>query len=163
MNKAIIKDIEKHYVDAIECYKEELNVSSSPDINLFINLAFLYWSFATEQIEFNDPNNIPDELSIIGEKNFLIIIDNGLENYPDNLELIFWRRYFSYRLYMFDFSENDCKAIIRAHEDQKSLVPYFFLYLFDKVKYLEEITELRKICNDLPTAKNIYISSFIGK
>lgn len=164
MNKAIIKDIEKQYIDAVKCYEEEINGSSFASVDCFINLAFLYWSFVTEQIEFNDPNNIPEEWSIVGEKKFLPTIDKGLINYPDHLELIFWRRYLSHRLYFIsDFSEDDCKEMLAAHRDQDTLVPYFFLYLFDKEAYAEKITELRKVCNDLPTAKNLYISTFIGK
>ncbi|MBB6239874.1 hypothetical protein HDC90_004536 [Pedobacter sp. AK013] len=161
MNKAIIKDIEKKYIEAVKCYEEEINGNSHPDINCFINLAFLYWSFATEQIEFNEPNKIPEEWSLIGGENFLPTLDKGLENYPGNLELIFWKQYLSYRLYMTDFSENDCKSLIKQYGNENSLVPYFFLYLFDEKSHSEKINELRKICKGLPTAKNIYISSFI--
>ncbi|MEE1943608.1 hypothetical protein VRU48_00720 [Pedobacter sp. KR3-3] len=164
MNRAFIKDIEKQYIDAVKFYEEEIRGSNVPDVDCFINLAFLYWSFATEQIEFNDPNNIPDEWSVIGEKNFLPTIDKGLKNYPDHLELVFWRRYLSHRLYFTsDFTENDCKAILETNRNQGVLVPYFFLYLFDKEAYADEIVELRRVCNELPTAKNLYISTFIGK
>ncbi|KQB99594.1 hypothetical protein [Pedobacter sp. Hv1] len=163
MNKAITKDIEKQYLEAVKYYKEEIDTNTFPPLDYFINLAFLYWSFATEQIEFNDPNHIPDEWSVIGEKNFMPTIDKGLEYYHNNIELIFWRRYFSYRLYMSDFSEDDCKIILKTNDGHDSLVPYFFLYLFDKTSYEKQIIDLRKICDDLPTAKNIYINSFIQK
>lgn len=161
MNQAIINDINKQYLEAVKCYEAEL--VNSPSADIFTNLAFLYWSFATEQIEFNDPNDIPQEWSIIGEKKFLLVIDKGLENYPNHLELVFWRQYFSYRLYVTDFSENDCKALLKKYGGQDSLVPYFFLNLFDNESYKEQITRLREVCNDLPTAKNLYISSFIGR
>jgi len=161
MNKAILKDIEKNYLEAVKFYEEEINGNSYPNINYFINLAFLYWSFAAEQNEFNNPNNIPDEWSIIGEKNFLPVIDRGLRKYPNSLELIFWRKYLSHKLYMSDFSENDCKDLLKRYRNDNNLVPYFFLYLFDKISYTEKIFELRKICAIQPTAKNIYIKSFI--
>lgn len=161
MNKGLIKDIEKQFLDAVKCYEEEIANINNHDINSFINLAFLYWSFATEQIEFNDPNNIPIELAIIGEERFLPIIDKGLELWPENTELLFWRHYFPYRLYMTDFSEDECKKILQNQSDKVSLVPYFFLYLFDKTAYGDEIEGLRKICANEPTAKNLYIRTFI--
>lgn len=162
IKKAIQQDLEKQYIEAVKSYEKEINGSGFPDLNCFINLAFLYWSFACEQMEFNDPNNIPDEWSVVGGGKFLLIIDKGLENYPNNLELVFWRRYFSYRLYMSDFSEDDCKAMMKKYNSQDSLVPYFFLNLFDKESYATKITGLKKICDELPTAKNLYINSFIG-
>ncbi|MDQ0966808.1 hypothetical protein QFZ20_002211 [Flavobacterium sp. W4I14] len=161
MDKGIIKDIEKKYIEAVKFYEEEINTKHSPSVNCFINLAFLYWSFATEQIEFNEPNNIADEWSMIGGEKFLSTVDKGLDNYPGNLELVFWKQYFLSRLYIIDFSENDCKDLLKQYEKDASLVPYFFLYLFDKKSYLQEISQLREICFSLPTAKNIYINSFI--
>jgi len=160
MNKAIKNDIEKKYIEAVELYEEEIVIETSPDVNCFINLAFLYWSFAAEQIEFNDPNEIGEEWSAIGGAKFLSTLDKGLAHHPDHLELIFWRRYFLYRLYMVSFSEHDCLELLKYGKDF-SLVPYFFLYLFDKKSHIHQMSKLRKTCIDLPTAKNIYIGSFI--
>ena len=45
--------------------------------------------------------------------------------------------------------------------DNDSLVPYFFLNFFNKGKYVKELEELLNICNLIPTAKNLYIKSFL--
>lgn len=161
MNDAIIKDVEKNYVEAIKSYENEIT-NGHPNIDHFTNLSFLYWSFAAEQIEFNDLNNITDELSLIGGEKFIPTIERGLKNYPDSLELNFWRRYLPYRLYMCEFSENDCKYLLEEYKEDSSLVPYFFLSLFDKESYLKQTTELKIVCDLQPTAKNNYINSFLS-
>lgn len=61
-----------------------------------------------------------------------------------------------------DFTKEDCEKIIENYGDTESIVPYFFLYLFDKEKYREKREKLLKQCEVLPTAKNRYIKSIIG-
>ncbi len=157
----LIKDINKQYLEAVEDYENEINTNEFPDVECYTNLAFLYWAFASEQFEFNIPNNISDEWSIIGGEKFIKILDKGLSKYPNNLELNFWKRYFPYRLFMAAFSEHDCKELLRKYGDGESLVPYFYLYLFDEQEHKSKVDELLEICNNKPTAKNIYIKSFI--
>ncbi|RWU06139.1 hypothetical protein [Pedobacter chitinilyticus] len=160
MNKAINLDIDKEYISAIKKYEEE--IEKGPTIEKFANLAFLYWAFAAEQIEFNLPNGISDEWSIIGGDKFVLILEKGLSVFPDSLELAFWKRYFAYRLFLSDFSEEDCKEMISENKVIDSLVPYFFLNMFDENTYSKQIATLREICVDIPTAKNLYILTFIG-
>jgi hypothetical protein len=161
MNSAIIKDINKQYIKAVVGYENEIAKNKLPDIDIFINLAFLYWSFAAQQIEFNIPNNISDEWSLIGGEKFMSTIDKGLTIYPSNVELHFWKQYFNHRLFMIDFSQSDCKALLEKYDNHTSLVPYFFLYLFDKETYKNQIDRLLKECTHNPTAKNNYIRTFI--
>lgn len=162
MCKAIDKDIRKDYLGAVAQYEIEIKDSEHSSVENFANLAFLYWAFAAEQIEFNQPNNIPDQWSEIGGNRFSVILDKGLNKHPNSLELNFWKLYFPYRLFMFNLSENDCIDLLRQYQDDITLVPYFFLSLFDKEKYRNEIERLRETCNNNPTAKNIYIRSFIS-
>ncbi len=161
MKTSIKKDIEKQYIEAVNLYEVDIKEDNvSPDI--FINLAFIYWEFATEQIEFNIPNNIPEEWSLIGGKRFNVIIDIGLEKYTDNLELKFWKRYFAYRLHFIEFSRSECEQMIKEHPESESLIPYFYLYLFDKVKFKHQRDLLIELCNTMPTAKFNYIKSIIN-
>jgi hypothetical protein len=160
MNNGILKDINEDYLEAVKCYEKEI-LSQFPNIDSFTNLAFLYWSFATEQIEFNIPNGITDEWSLIGGERFSIIIEKGLTKYPSNVELNFWKQYFSHRLFGHNFSENDCKNLLEKYGEAENLVPYFFLYLFDNRKYRDKIIKLLEVCINLPTAKNNYIKSFL--
>lgn len=162
MNIAINKEINKQYIEAVYLYENEINSVDVPAIDTFINLAFLYWSFAAEEFEFNIPNNIPKEWSVTGGKKFLNLINLGLKKYPNNLELNFWKKYFPYRLFGESFNEDDCQDLINKYSDKESLVPYFFLYLFDKDKYKEQRDKLMTICNNLATAKNLYIKSIIS-
>jgi len=162
MSNALTKDINRLYVQAVNDYELEIIDGRSVTVNSFANLAFIYWATAAEQFEFNIPNNIPDELSIIGGQRFNYILDIGLEKYPDSLELNFWKKYFPYRLYSADFSENDCKNLIQKFGDDDNLTPYFFLNLFDEKLYQSEVKQLLSICTELPTAKNNYLKSFIA-
>jgi hypothetical protein len=160
MNTAIIKEINKEYIEAVECYEKDLK--KFPSIESYINLAFLYWSFAFELFEFNQPNNISENWSIVGGNKYLKTLELGLNNYPNSLELNFWKRYFSHVSFGNDFSESDCKNLIEKYELDKSIVPYFYLFLFDKDKYGEKRNELLASCDEVPIAKNLYIKSIIG-
>lgn len=160
MKLAINKELDREYIEAVKFYEKELLQNSNPSIETYINLSFLYWEFATEQISFNDPNNISDSWSVIGGERFSKIIGLGIERYPKNIELHFWKKYFSYRLFCDDFTQTECEELIKEYGDEESLVPYFFLYLFDKDKFNDKRNELRKECEGLLTAKNRYILSF---
>jgi hypothetical protein len=161
MKIALIKEINKEYVEATKFYENEILSKKPVSPESYINLAFIYWSFAFELFEFNIPNNIPEDYSIIGGNRYQKILDLGLSNYPNNVELNFWKKYFQHIIYGEDFSENDCKRLLEKYGDNESTVPYFFLYLFDKERYKEQRNELLQACDKIPTAKNIYIKSII--
>ena len=157
MEIALIKEIKKEYLEATKCYENEIeNYSSDVLPDSFINLAFIYWCFA---FEFSVPEDIPKDYSIIGGNRYQKVLELGLSYYPDNTELHFWKKYFQNIIYGEEFSEKDCKLLVQKYGD--SIVPYFFLYLFDKNKYEKQRNELIIDANKLPTAKNIYIKSLI--
>jgi len=161
MRIAFIKEINHEYVEAVKCYEVEIDHEmATPEC--YINLAFIYWSFAFLKFEFTIPNRIPEEWSITGGNRYPKILRSGLKNYPYNCELHFWKRYFSEIIYGNEFSEKDCQELIEKYGDNKSNVPYFFLYLFDKEKYQGKRDDLINECNKHPTAKNLYIKSIIG-
>lgn len=163
MNKGRKEEINKEYIEAVRCYEDEIaNKETSILPNSYINLAFLYWSFAFDYFGFDIPNNIPDDYSIIGGNRYQIILELGLKQYPNSEELHFWKRYFQHIIYGEDFSEQDCKTLLQKYNDN-SLAPYFFLYLFDKEKYREKMLNLMEEINIYPTAKNLYIRSIIGR
>jgi len=157
---AIKKELNREYLDAVELYEEEIQQNCNASIDAYINLGFLYWEFAAEQIAFNDPNDISDKWSNIGGERYPKIITQGLEQYPKSVELHFWKKYFSHRLFCDNFTQEECEAIVKEYGDDESLVPYFFLYIFDNDKYRDKRDELRKQCEELLTAKNRYILSF---
>lgn len=159
MNAAIEEDIDQAYLKAIQLYEKNIE-NETNDSNDFVNLAFIYWAAAALEIEFNTPNNIPAEISLLGGKRFLTILDLGLKYFPFSSELHFWKRYFKYRLFSEEFSEYECLELISKYPDG-NLTPYFFLHLFNNKKHTTEIHNLIKICKHIPTAKNIYILSFL--
>ena len=53
MGTALIKDMNKDYLEAINHYENEIGINELPSVDSFTNLAFLYWAFASQQIEFN--------------------------------------------------------------------------------------------------------------
>jgi len=162
MEEAIINEINKQYIKAVECYEYEIeNHKSIISPDSFINLAFLYWCFAFELFEFVIPNDISEYWSNKGGNRFLKILDFGLERFPNNLELHFWKKYFLYIAYGKEFTENDCMNLIEKYNKEASAVPYFFLYQFDKIKYKKERDDLMNELEALPTAKNLYIKSLV--
>jgi len=163
METALNKDINKQYIEAINLYEADINSSKLPSVDSFINLAFIYWGLATDELEFIETIDISGEWGVLGVKKYVEILDKGLLKYPNNIELHFWEQYLPYRLYMTEFSERDCVELFNKYGDGERLVPYFFLHLFDKEKYKDVIVKLLDVCNDKPTAKKNYIKSFLSK
>ena len=159
MNTAIKKEISKKYMEATKSYEEELfNKNSIASVDSYINLAFLYWGFA---FLFRVPEDVPEDYSIIGGERYQKVLESGLDKYPKNVELNFWKRYFSHIIFGEEFSKNDCEQLITKFGDINSKVPYFFLYQYDKEKYKQQRAELIDECDKLPTAKNLYIKSIL--
>lgn len=163
METALIKEINKDYIEAVKEYEKDIKIKENPSPESYINLSFLYWSFAFDNFGFNLPNKIPDEYSMIGGNRYQIILESGLIKYPNNIELIFWKKYFEHIIYGEMFTENDCLALFENYKENDSLVPYFFLFEFNNEKYLNKRNLLLENCKSYPTAKNIYIKSIIGK
>jgi hypothetical protein len=155
-------DIDKRYLEAVTNYEKVISTGSGVSINHYINLSFLYWEFAAEQIEFNLPNNIPEELSVIGGSRYKTVIEQALQLYPESLELRFWKKYFAFRLVGEEFAFADCLALIEEFPDDSTPVPYFFLQLFDKDAYRTQVQRLTEIGKRYPTAKNLYVLTFLS-
>lgn len=162
MNTGLKKEIEKNYLGAVEDYEMEIN-NSEASLECYINLAFIYWSLAFEFFEFSLPNNIPDEMSIIGGNRYPIILELGLKKFPHSIELEFWQKYFANIIFGEGFTINECQTIINKNNKDKSNIPYFLLYLFNKEKYREKMVELMEEIIKYPTVKNLYIKSIIGR
>ena len=162
MEQAVINEIKKKYIEAVQCYEDEIE-GRDPNIlsHSFVNLAFLYWCFAFELFEFVTPNGISEYWSNRGGNRYLEILDLGLEKFPNNTELHFWKKYFFHISYGKEFTMKECLNLIEKYGDKESKVPYFFLYLFDRIKYKMQRDELIKLADEIPTAKNIYIKSVL--
>lgn len=163
MSETLTKELLKDYEGAVKQYEYDIS-NSTPCLtqDSFINLSFLYWSFAFEYFEFIIPNKTSDELSILGGDRYMKILDLGSDRFPFSLELRFWKRYFQHISFGEEFSVADCLNLLNLYPNDKSKVPFFFLYGFDKSKYMKERDELVRICLNEKTAKNIYILSIIG-
>jgi len=161
MESSLIKEINKQYVEATICYEDDIKNNPKVSVDSYINLAFLYWSFAFDYFSFDIPNNISDDYCMIGGNRYKKILELGLNKYPNNVELHFWEKYFSHIIYGENFSVIDCLDLIEKYDMGESKVPYFFLYLFDKEKYKKQRDELMKEIEKVPTAKNFYIGAII--
>jgi phenolic acid decarboxylase len=98
---------------------------------------------------------------MIGGSRYQKILGLGLEKFPNNLELHFWEIYFNHIIYGKEFTQNDCLSLIEKYNKEVSLVPYFFLYQFDKIKYKKQRDDLINEIELVPTAKNLYIKSLL--
>lgn len=154
---AIEKDINTQYNDAVIYYQESIN-KNELKVDAYINLAFLFWNF--HDFGFSTYYKISEKLAEFGFKEYSTILKLGIKTFPNNVELQFWEKYFSHILFDDEFTHKECLDLMKKHSD-KSIVPYFFLYLFNKNKYKEQRSRLLKITEELPTAKNLYIKSLI--
>ncbi|MDY3548699.1 hypothetical protein PG291_08800 [Riemerella anatipestifer] len=160
---AVKKEIEKKYIEAINMYEYEISANKNVPVDYFINLAFLYWCFAFENFEFIIPNDIPKDLINKGGERFMKIIYLGQDKYPDNLELLFWKRYFLHISYGENFTYKECIELIKNHQKEPSDIPYFFLYQYDKEMYKSQKNKLLKNIEKEKTAKNLYIISILSQ
>lgn len=160
MNEAIKKDINQEYIEAVNLYEKEISSNKSIPLDKHINLAFLYWQFASD-FGFVAHHNISDYWRELGGKKYPLILNQQLEKHPDSLELRFWKKYFPHRHFYDEFTREECEKLVDEYSSDKSLVPYFFLYLFDEEKYKDKRDILLEQCSKLPTAKNLYIKSII--
>ena len=155
----IIYDINKEYIKAVNAYETLIrNNDTIPDY--YINLSYLYWSFAFELYEFTIPNNIPKNLVKKGGNEFIKILNLGIEKYPNDIELHFWKRYFLYISYAKDFTEKQCLNLFNLY-GSKNLIPYFFLYQCNNIKYEKQKNELLNTIQGKEIAKNLYIKSLL--
>lgn len=161
MNRCKQLEVGEDYINAIICYEDKI----AENLNIldnFINLSFLYWCLAFELFEFNLPNDISESWSTIGGERYNEIINIGLSKFPQSLELKFWKKYFNHISNDDIFTFHECLSLINEHKEDLSLVPYFFLYLFDKDRYEEKKVLLLDNCLNEMTAKNIYIKSILS-
>lgn len=156
--KAVSSDIDSNYFQAIDFY-EQLLREEIATVEIFSNLAFIYWAFAGD-FGFSAANNIPDEWIQMGATKYKQVIEKGLFQFPESVELHFLSKYFWHRLGVIDFSKEECLQIVKAYKE-KSLVPYFYLYLFDEEKFKLEAQNLLIECEKCPTTKNKYIKSIL--
>lgn len=161
MKEAIKKEIERKYIEAINYYELDVKNNEKPSVESFINLSFIYWCCAFEYFEFILPNKIPNELSLIGGDRFMDIIAMGIEKYPNNIELQFWKKYFLHIGYGEEFSYEECIELLGNSADESGEVLYFFLYIFDKERYKEKKDMLLKKIKRKLILKNLYIISLL--
>ncbi|MBS1919590.1 MAG: hypothetical protein JST17_05010 [Bacteroidetes bacterium] len=156
--KALSFDTSKDYVNAVIFYEQSISANEIIR-DAFINLSFIYWHSAAE-FAWADYHNIPHSMREKGAKKYQEIIKLALKYFPDDVELHFWEKYFPHRLFFDPLTQEEVLHIVWRYS-KKSLVPYFFLYLFDKVHYKRERDKLLLKCNEEKTAKNIYIATLI--
>ena len=87
-------------------------------------------------------------------------MDLGIEKYPKDIELHFWRKYFLHISYAEDFTEEECVNLFNLY-GHKNKIPYFFLYQYDNIRYKKQRDELLESIKGKETAKNLYVESLL--
>lgn len=160
MENAIRLDVAKRYDEAVIAYENAISTPFAFMTEAYINLAFLYFKFADDYL-FNKEFGISDDLSIQGGVKCFDVLLKGRSVDPNNKEFLFWEKYFSYRLIGSEFTREQCEKIVKLSKQEKLLVPYFYLNLFDREVYRNEVSELLQQCEKILTAKNRYILTFV--
>lgn len=155
-NIAMGYDGQKNYLTA--AYYYELAVMEERTSNSFIDLAVFYFQFT--DIGINAASQLPLDFISTAFARYDLVLDRGIDAFPSNSEMLFWRLYFRHRaVYYDDLSESDVLSIL--DRDGSSLVPYFFLYLLEPTKYENERQKLLRICRTFQTSKSRWILSLI--
>lgn len=160
LRKSLQLDISRQYELSILAYEQDIQMQpTNADINIYINLAFLYWH-SIAQFAWADHYKIPNYIRDIAYNRYKELLNIAKVKFPDYGELYFWEKYFNHRLIYDDLTEEEILLILHTYKDN-NLVPYFFLYLFDENKYKNQRDLLHQQCILLPTAKNNYIKSLL--
>lgn len=153
---AIENDCAGLYPEAIQHYEAAIAENPLPPLEAYVNLSFVYWSLTAEP-PFTFAAGISEEYSLYAAGRYREIVELGLDSYPKSLELHFWSRYFEHILFGDSFGKEDCEALFSQFVPDESIVPYFYLWLFDKESYEGQRKLLVNSVCELPTAKNKYI------
>ena len=151
-------DIDGDYELAIDFYEKAIIYDTVKDEELYANLSVIYWLLVTDN-NFPPIGSIKDQFRTNGLKRYKDIVEDGIVAFPKSTELLFWNKYFPYRMYFSSFSFQECQALYEDPSLVPSLVPSFYLNLYDEAQYREATMRLVEECLKRPTAKNNYIIS----
>ena len=156
--KGLHYDIEGDYELAIKFYEKSIIEAKVTSVDLIANLSCIYWLLVTDN-NFPPVGSISDNLRTVGLTRYKELIDIGVSLFPKSTELHFWSKYYPYRMYYSSFTFMECQTLYNDPNLDSSLVPSFYLHLYDEAKYKRDVTRLVDECFKKPTAKNNYIIS----
>lgn len=155
-NIAMGYDGRKDYIPA--AYYYELAVMEERTANAFIDLAVFYFQFT--DIGINTASQLSLDFISTAFARYDLILERGIDAFPSNSEMRFWKLYFRHRaVYYDDLSEADVLGILE--QEGASPVPYFFLYLLEPKKYENERQKLLTTFRTVQTSKGRWILSLI--
>lgn len=152
-------DINGNIPKAIEFYEKSVNNKETK--NSIINLLIIYW-LITFDLGFRQEYGIEERSDIYlkSYKKTIELKSQAIEEYPDDVEIIFWIRYINHINGEKDFSFSECEELIR--KDVTQLIPYFFVVQYSE-KYIPQATKLYESIMNQPSIKNKYIISLIER
>lgn len=159
---ALAHDVAGQYEQAAAAYEQAIGQPQAP-VEAFANLSFIYWEASAQQsMTFANGTAVPLAWGSRSFDSCFRVLAAGLQRYPQDLELSFWSRYFPYRGVFNDFSAADCQQLLATCTNHNhTLMPWFFLSLFDENQYRAEVTAILAACARQPTAKNRWVASIL--
>ena len=137
-------DIQCKYEKSILEYEKAIK-QNAQSMDIFINLSFLYWLSASD-FSWADTFNIPLIIRHNGIDRLTELLKIAKSKFPEYAEIYFLEKYFLDRLgYGEILTQSDVLGIISKYKEVSN-VPYFFLYFFDKNKYIEKRNQLLNDC-----------------
>lgn len=152
---AIEQDVKGDYIKASELYERSIEIENFSDA--YINLAVLYFQFT--DVGINATSHLPLKFIKKSFSRYEEVINEGINKFPNNSEMKFWKKYFNYRAIGDSLSAGEVLDIMK--EDESNVIPYFFLYLTEPEKYKNQKAVLINQCHQLLTSKNKWILSII--
>jgi hypothetical protein len=160
---ALAHDVAGAYELAVAAYERAILRPQAP-VEAFANLSFIYWESITQQsMTFTNGTAIPLTLNDMPWQTCFRVLAKGFQRYPNDLELSFWKRYYPYRGIFDDFSDADCQQLlVDCVDHNQTLMPYFFLSLFDEVRHSDDVARILSAYDRSPTAKNLWVASVLN-
>lgn len=135
MVTALKFDSEDIPVDAVAAYEEELRTNPE-NWDAIVNLLALY--LAVLETGYSSSHQLSQDYIEHGDARFNAILKLGMKQYPDDMELDFWRRYYQVTVLGNNWDEAFPQKYEEAVCSGKHLVPYLALYLSASGKKYED-------------------------
>lgn len=156
-NLGLEADIRGDFLSAIKYYEESIS-QNEKQVDTYLNLAIIYWEIGWDY-GISSYHKINKDLIHVAAERYEVILEIAKKEFPNNIEVEFWRRYIDNINLGKEFSIEECETLVQR--DKNSLVPYSYLYLYNKDKYKNEVDKLYSIVSKELTEKNQYIKNMI--
>jgi hypothetical protein len=145
-----------NYQEAADAYEAAIAAGNrAPDV--LLDLAGLYWTLTDPGVAAG--HHVPAPFMERAGKRLRPILDEAIQRYPDNPEVVFWKKYIGWADFGGGLRRDECLAMV--HGPQAIDTPIIFL-VADGIEGLEERAQrLLDLARREGTARDSYVVSVL--